>query len=52
MPEEIIGQPKQQDSPPENGPRGYTRMAVMDGKTITHKVVSRFSDYFPADTLS
>ncbi|KAJ7481115.1 hypothetical protein B0H11DRAFT_2173387 [Mycena galericulata] len=31
-------QPKQQESPPANGRRGYVRMAVMDGKTITHKI--------------
>jgi hypothetical protein len=35
---DLPAQPKQQDSPPANGPRGYVRLAVMDGKTITHKV--------------
>ncbi|KAJ7918117.1 hypothetical protein B0H13DRAFT_2231299 [Mycena leptocephala] len=35
---DLPAQPKQQDSPPANGPRGYVRLAVMDGKTITHKI--------------
>ncbi|KAJ7480983.1 hypothetical protein FB451DRAFT_1030862 [Mycena latifolia] len=28
----------QQESPPEDGRRGYARLAAMDGKTITHKI--------------
>ncbi|KAJ7790408.1 hypothetical protein B0H13DRAFT_2394584 [Mycena leptocephala] len=27
----------QQPAPPDGSPRGYTRLAVMDGKTLTHK---------------
>ncbi|KAJ7773618.1 hypothetical protein DFH07DRAFT_866044 [Mycena maculata] len=38
VPHGLPGQPQQQDSPPANGCRGYTRLATMDGKTITHKI--------------
>ncbi|KAJ7619674.1 hypothetical protein FB45DRAFT_1096065 [Roridomyces roridus] len=32
-----LGLPQQQDAPGEGEPRGYTRLAVMDGKTIKHR---------------
>ncbi|KAJ6614466.1 hypothetical protein B0H10DRAFT_2044853 [Mycena sp. CBHHK59/15] len=32
-----ILQPQQQNAPPMGTPRGYVRMAVMDGKTIKHR---------------
>ncbi|CAK5278146.1 unnamed protein product [Mycena citricolor] len=32
-----LASPIQQGSPPEGSPRGYVRLAVMDGKTITHR---------------
>lgn len=28
----------QQEAPPDGSPLGYARMAVMDGKTLKHKV--------------
>jgi hypothetical protein len=34
----VASGPKQQELPPEDGRRGYVRLASMDGKTITHKV--------------
>ncbi|KAJ7856443.1 hypothetical protein B0H13DRAFT_2576828, partial [Mycena leptocephala] len=40
--EEIPGEPnllyESRQEPPADGRRGYTRLAAMDGKTITHKV--------------
>ncbi|KAJ6450131.1 hypothetical protein C8R47DRAFT_1204725 [Mycena vitilis] len=35
--EPVLVPPPQQDSPPPGQPRGYVRMAVMDGKTISHQ---------------
>lgn len=34
----MMEQPAQQVAPPAGGVRGYVRMAVMDGKTIGHRV--------------
>ncbi|KAJ7871932.1 hypothetical protein B0H13DRAFT_2554153 [Mycena leptocephala] len=48
---DLPAQPKQQDSPPANGPRGYVRLAVMDGKTITHKLVNYKNGRFCLDHL-
>ncbi|KAJ7867067.1 hypothetical protein B0H13DRAFT_2236758 [Mycena leptocephala] len=41
--EEIPGEPNllyepRQEEPPADGRRGYTRLAAMDGKTITHEI--------------
>ncbi|KAJ7909341.1 hypothetical protein B0H13DRAFT_1714892 [Mycena leptocephala] len=36
----VASGPKQQELPPEDGRRGYVRLASMDGKTITHKICS------------
>ncbi|KAJ7746422.1 hypothetical protein B0H14DRAFT_3117475 [Mycena olivaceomarginata] len=36
----IPSEPEQQEFPPRNGRRGYVRLAVMDGKTIKHKICS------------
>ena len=38
LPPEYLVQPAQQEAPPDGQHRGYVRMAVMDGKTITHRV--------------
>ncbi|KAF8157551.1 hypothetical protein K438DRAFT_1910049 [Mycena galopus ATCC 62051] len=32
-----LGLPTQQEAPPPGTPRGYVHLAVMDGKTITHR---------------
>ncbi|KAF8182469.1 hypothetical protein K438DRAFT_1908058 [Mycena galopus ATCC 62051] len=32
-----LGLPTQQEAPPPGTPRGYVRLAVMDGKTINHR---------------
>ncbi|KAJ7848261.1 hypothetical protein B0H14DRAFT_3673455 [Mycena olivaceomarginata] len=36
----IPSEPEQQEFLPQNGHRGYVRLAVMDGKTIKHKICS------------
>ncbi|KAJ7742763.1 hypothetical protein B0H14DRAFT_3117558 [Mycena olivaceomarginata] len=36
----IPSEPEQQEFPPQNGRRGYIHLAVMDGKTIKHKICS------------
>ncbi|KAJ7301275.1 hypothetical protein DFH08DRAFT_795200 [Mycena albidolilacea] len=36
----IPSEPEQQEFPPQNGCRGYVCLAVMDGKTIKHKICS------------
>ncbi|KAJ7827428.1 hypothetical protein B0H13DRAFT_2256917 [Mycena leptocephala] len=36
----VASGPKQQELPPEDGRRGYVRLASMDGKTVTHKICS------------
>ena len=38
IPEAFLQQPLQQEPPPQETAHGYVRMAVMDGKTIKHKV--------------
>ncbi|KAJ7982836.1 hypothetical protein DFH06DRAFT_1466836 [Mycena polygramma] len=37
LPANMLAALPQQIAPPEGSPRGYCQMAVMDGKTITHK---------------
>ncbi|KAJ7802719.1 hypothetical protein B0H13DRAFT_1931716 [Mycena leptocephala] len=37
----VVQSPPQQDTLPPGQPRGYVRMAVMDGKTITHRMNAR-----------
>jgi hypothetical protein len=37
-PAALAVQPPQQNAPPPGTPRGYVRLAVMDGKTIGHRV--------------
>lgn len=44
--------PQQQESPPDGEPRGYVRLAVMDGKTIPHRVcLKSFPVYNAAHTV-
>ena len=38
IPDGLPQEPPVQEEPMAGLPRGYVRMAVMDGKTITHRV--------------
>ncbi|KAJ7460398.1 hypothetical protein B0H11DRAFT_2160461 [Mycena galericulata] len=37
FPPNLLAELPQQEAPPDGSPGGYTRMAVMDGKTLKHK---------------
>ncbi|KAH6902352.1 hypothetical protein BKA70DRAFT_1374595 [Coprinopsis sp. MPI-PUGE-AT-0042] len=37
VPAPMAARPVQQDAPPAGAPRGYVRLAVMDGKTVGHR---------------
>jgi len=41
----------QQNAPALDQPRGYVRMAVMDGKTIGHRVSSKLRESDPCFTI-
>jgi hypothetical protein len=51
IPPGLAAQPTQQTREPGTS-RGYTRLAVMDGKTITHRVRSYFPILPAIDTLA
>ncbi|KAG2008861.1 hypothetical protein CC2G_014247 [Coprinopsis cinerea AmutBmut pab1-1] len=40
LPTNVPERPTQTAAPPEGSPRGYVRMAVMDGKTVGHRICS------------